>query len=168
LMAFDCLHVHGLDVRGLPLHRRRYMLEQEVAGASTIYAARRLPDNGLAAWAVVKERGYEGMVAKDAESTYRAGATRSWIEIKVRHEGRFVVGGILGLPHTFAGILVGQRVGRRLLYRGTVEWGLGLRTAKVLVQHGQQRTTSPFHDFDVSRGATWLEPTLLVEATYSE
>jgi bifunctional non-homologous end joining protein LigD len=43
-MAFDCLHVHGLDVRGLPLHRRRAMLEQEVADARMIYAARRLPD----------------------------------------------------------------------------------------------------------------------------
>ena len=26
-MAFDALRVHGLDVRGLPLHSRRYMLE---------------------------------------------------------------------------------------------------------------------------------------------
>src|SRR5215470_16234278 len=106
------LHCHGLDVRGLPLHRRRAMLEREVDGATMIYAARRLPDNGLAAWAVVKERGYEGLVAKDAESVYRGGPTRSWVKVKVRQEGRFVLGGILGLPHTFAGILVGQRVGR--------------------------------------------------------
>lgn len=72
-MAFDCLHVHGLDVRGLPLHRRRDMLEHELAGASMVFAVRRQPDNGLAAWAVVKERGYEGLVAKDAESSYRGG-----------------------------------------------------------------------------------------------
>jgi len=39
-MAFDSLHVPGLDVRGLPLHRRRRMLEQEVADAEMIYAAR--------------------------------------------------------------------------------------------------------------------------------
>src|SRR5688500_14576317 len=32
-MAFDVLHVHGLDVRGLPLHRRRLLLEQELEGA---------------------------------------------------------------------------------------------------------------------------------------
>jgi len=56
-----------------------------------IYAARRLPDNGLAAWDVVKERGYEGFVAKDAESVYRGGPTRSWIKGKIRREGRFVV-----------------------------------------------------------------------------
>jgi bifunctional non-homologous end joining protein LigD len=168
LMAFDCLHVHGLDVRGLPLHRRRHMLEQEVVGASMIYAARRLPDNGLAAWAVVKERGYEGLVAKDEQSTYRAGSTRSWLKVKVRREGRFVLGGVLGLPHTFAGILVGQRVGGRLLYRGTVEWGIGLRTAKELLRRGHQRRASPFHDFRLSRGVTWLEPTLLIAVSYSE
>jgi len=40
VMAFDSLHVPGLDVRGLPLHRRRRMLEQEVADAEMIYAAR--------------------------------------------------------------------------------------------------------------------------------
>jgi len=138
LMAFDCLHVHGL------------------------------PENGLAAWAVVKERGYEGLVAKDQESPYRAGLTRSWLKVKVRREGRFVLGGILGLPHTFAGILVAERIGRRLVYRGTVEWGLGLRTAKELLRRGTERGSSPFHDFSLSRGVTWLEPTRTVEVTYSE
>jgi bifunctional non-homologous end joining protein LigD len=165
-MAFDCLHVHGLDVRGLPLHRRRYMLEQEVAGASMVFPARRLPDNGLAAWSIVKERAYEGLVAKDADSTYRGGPTRSWVKVKIRQE--FIVGGIVGLPYTFAGIVVGQRIGRRLLYRGTVEWGLGMRTAQDLLRRGRERSSSPFHDFRLSRGVTWLEPTLHVELTYSE
>jgi len=167
-MAFDCLHVHGLDVRGLPLHRRREMLEHEVAGASMVFAARRLPDNGQAAWATVKERGYEGMVAKDADSTYRGGPTRSWVKVKIRREGRFLIGGILGLPYTFAGILVGKRQGRRLLFRGTVEWGLGMRTAQELLRRGRERRTTPFHDFRLSRGVTSLEPTLHVELTYSE
>ena len=167
-IAFDCLRVHGLDVRNLPLHRRRYMLEQEVAGASMIFAARRLPDNGHVAWAVVKERGYEGLVAKDAESPYRSGPTRSWVKVKIRREGQFVLGGILGLPHTFAGILVGQRIGRRLFFRGTVEWGLGMRTARDLLSRCRECSTSPFHDLRLPRGVTWLEPTLHVELTYSE
>jgi bifunctional non-homologous end joining protein LigD len=133
-----------------------------------VFAARRLPDDGRAAWAVVKERGYEGMVAKDSESAYRSGQTRSWVKVKIRREGRFVVGGILGMPRTFAGLLVGQRIGRRLLDRGTVEWGLGMRTAQDLLRRGSERSTSPFHDFGLSRGVTWLEPTLHVALTYSE
>jgi hypothetical protein len=77
--------------------------------------------------------------------------------VKIRREGRFVLGGIIGLPYTFAGILVGQRIGRRLLYRGTVEWGLGMRPAQEMVRRGRKRSTSPFHDFRLSRGVTWLD-----------
>ena len=116
-MAFDCLYVHGLDVRGLALQRRRSMLEQEVAGASMVFAARRLPPNGLAAWAMVKECGYEGLVAKDELSIYRDGPTRSWLKVKMRYEGVFIIGGILGTPEAPEGLLVGERVGTRLVYR---------------------------------------------------
>lgn len=79
-----------------------------------------------------------------------------------------MLGGILGPPYTSAGVLVGQRVGRRLLYRDSVEWGVGMRTAQELLRRGRERSTSPFHDFRLTRGVTWLEPTLHVELTYCE
>ena len=63
LMAFDCLHVHGLDVRSLPLHRRRYMLEQELANATIVYAARRLPDR-VSRSLVSALRGYGGPMTR--------------------------------------------------------------------------------------------------------
>ena len=53
------------------------MLEEELTDATMVYAARRLPDNGLAAWAVLKKRGYERLVAKDDQSLCRGGPTRS-------------------------------------------------------------------------------------------
>ena len=37
---------------------------------------------------------YEGLVAKDPASLYRAGPTRAWLEVKVRYEGRFLLGGV--------------------------------------------------------------------------
>ncbi len=43
-----------------------------------------------------------------------------------------------------------------------------LGTANELLRRGRERSTSPFHDFRLSRGVTWLEPGLHVEATYSE
>ena len=55
-----------------------------------------------------------------------------------------------------------------LVFRGTVEWGLGIRTARELLRQGGQRSTSLLHDFQLARGVTWLEPTLTVELTYSE
>ena len=77
-------------------------------------------------------------------------------------------GGILGLPATFAGLLVGERHGRRLLFRGVVEWGLRLRTVKELLRRGREVRRSPFDDFRFDRSVTWLEPTLHVDLTYSE
>ena len=127
--------------------------------------ARRLPDDGRAAWSVVKERGYEGLVAKDAESAYRSGPTRSWVKVKIRRgKGASSSAASSGCRSPSAGIVVGQRIGRRLLYRVTVEWGVGLRTAQDLLRRGRERSASPFNDFRLSRGVTWLH----VELTYSE
>jgi hypothetical protein len=55
------------------------------------------------------------------------------LKVKVRYEGTFLVGGVLGLPEAVEGLLVGERIGRRLLYRGTVQWGVGRRTAEELL-----------------------------------
>jgi len=43
-----------------------------------------------------------------------------------------------------------------------------MRTARELLRHGRDRSTSPLHDFRLTRGDTWLEPTLSIELTYSE
>ena len=75
-MAFDCMYVRGRDLRAQPLSYRRRALEDIVGDGHHVYAARRLNPHGLDAWAEVKQRGYEGLVAKREASLYRGGATR--------------------------------------------------------------------------------------------
>jgi bifunctional non-homologous end joining protein LigD len=133
-MAFDLLYLEGLDLRPRPLADRRWRLERAVEGNAHVLPARRLPDHGLVAWDVVKKRGYEGLVAKDEQSAYRSGPTGSWLKLKVRYEGVFLVGGILGSPEACEGVLVGERVGRRFVYRGVVEWGIGRATVAELLE----------------------------------
>ena len=116
-MVFDCLD-NGRDIRAEPLARRREALEAAIDGGTLLFPARRLPPHGLDAWATVKKRGYEGLVAKHEHPPYRGGTTRSWLKVKVRYEGVFIVGGILGTADAPEGLLVGERVGRRLIYRG--------------------------------------------------
>jgi bifunctional non-homologous end joining protein LigD len=66
------------------LRERRAELEAVVENDHTlIFPARRLAPNGFAAWAEVLHRGWEGMVAKDAESPYVGGRTLSWLKVKV-------------------------------------------------------------------------------------
>jgi bifunctional non-homologous end joining protein LigD len=81
-IAFDLLYRDGIDVSVRPLHERRAQLEERVTG-DLVSPVRRLPSNGLEAWATVLARGYEGMVGKDGASPYRGGVTRSWLKVKV-------------------------------------------------------------------------------------
>src|SRR6267378_2434151 len=64
LIAFDCLYSRGKDLRARPLRVRRNVLEELVDDQQLILPARRLADDGLEAWAQVRERGYEGLVGK--------------------------------------------------------------------------------------------------------
>ena len=85
LMAFDLLELDGRDLRPRPLRERRLALEHLLdEGHRLILPARRLADNGLAAWKEVLRAGYEGMVGKDPESPYRPGRTLSWLKVKQR------------------------------------------------------------------------------------
>src|SRR5947209_9572084 len=85
-VAFDCLWCRGRDLRGLPLGERRVALERVISDGPLILPARRLAFDGLNAWQQVLERGYEGLVAKDAQSRYAGGPSTRWLKVKVRHE----------------------------------------------------------------------------------
>ena len=82
---FDLVQLGEKDYRPEPLKVRRKTLEELVKGQTLILPARRLSPNGLAAWAEVLHRGYEGMVAKDPEAPYAAGRTLKWLKVKVRN-----------------------------------------------------------------------------------
>jgi len=167
-IAFDCLYRRGRDLRGEPLSYRRRALEDAVGDGYRVYCARRLHAYGLEAWAEVKQRGYEGLVAKREASAYRAGPTREWLKVKVRHEGRFVV---VGLDVPLAGacsLLLAARVGRRLLYVGRVEWGVSRRIVAELRERSAVLSTPICEGAKRGRGIVWLDPSAVVEVQYNE
>ena len=53
-----------------------------VDGQRLLLPARRLSGTGVEAWREVKQRGYEGLVAKDEASFYVGGRTLSWLKVK--------------------------------------------------------------------------------------
>jgi bifunctional non-homologous end joining protein LigD len=167
-IAFDVLQAGRRDLRRQPLSERRKILEELVHDIKMVLPCRRLPADGEKAWAVVQERGYEGMVAKAPGSAYRAGRTTVWVKVKVRHERVFVVGGIRNVD-AFDGVLVGEMIGDALHYRGVVEWGFRARDVLTLLREAKAPAwTSPFADLRSMRGAVWLAPTLCAEVSYAE
>lgn len=86
LVAFDCLFARGKELFREPLHRRRAILDKELARAEgPLLVARRLAPDGFEAWNEVKAHGWEGLIAKENVSIYEPGArTRSWIKVKYK------------------------------------------------------------------------------------
>jgi bifunctional non-homologous end joining protein LigD len=89
--VFDCLYVSGRDLRHEPLELRRKKLEQIISGRDGLILSRRLAKDGLDAFRVAKQRGYEGLVAKCSTSIYVEARSREWLKIKVHQEDEFII-----------------------------------------------------------------------------
>ena len=173
-VVFDCLYARGRDLRGRPLAERRAVLEKEVRPGGPLRLARRLGSDGFKAFEAARERGLEGIVAKDEASTYETGKrSPAWRKVKVRAEEEFVIGGYTapeGARTHFGALLIGAFDDGTLRYAGKVGTGF---TSKMLADLAQRfaplrRATSPFADAPRMRDATWLEPRLVAQIGFME
>jgi bifunctional non-homologous end joining protein LigD len=173
-VAFDCLHARGRDLTGEPLTTRRAALEAEVSEGPRLRVARRLPDDGLRAFAEARRLGLEGVIGKDPRSPYRPGErSPAWCKVKVRAEEEFVIGGFTapqgGRRHLGA-LLVGAHDGAGLRYAGKVGTGFTDKTLADLAARLSplRRAQSPFTDAPRERDVTWVEPRLVAQLGFTE
>ena len=82
LVVFDVMTAYGADVRESPLMARKDQLADLLPTSPGIHLASYIAEHGEAAYAFAVEHGGEGIVGKDAASTYRAGPQATWLKIK--------------------------------------------------------------------------------------
>jgi bifunctional non-homologous end joining protein LigD len=94
-IAFDLLRRSAEDLRERPLLERRAALERVFAPKGRILRISEMArGDGRALYSRALARGWEGIIAKHADSRYRSGKrTRDWRKLKIVHEQEFVVGG---------------------------------------------------------------------------
>jgi len=171
--VFDCLYRNGQNLRSNGLAERRTALEQAIGRRDPLLAARRLGANGLRAFALARQRGFEGLVAKNGAAPYREGRSREWLKIKVRQEEELVIGGYTAPRHSrahFGALLLGAYRGTDLRYVGSVGTGFTAQALATLYQTFQPLVTeaSPFLDPPRRKDATWLAPTLVAQIAFRE
>jgi bifunctional non-homologous end joining protein LigD len=167
LYAFDVLYLDRFDVTGLPLSRRRALLEEAVAWSDRIRLTASVPAKGIEQWRRACEASEEGIVGKRLDSRYVPGRSDAWVKIKCIGRQEFVIAGWTDPQRSRIGLgalLVGYYEGGRLRYAGKVGTGY---TREVLLDLRRRldeldRDSNPFDDGEPPLGEAvhWVEPTL--------
>ena len=174
--VFDCLYKDGRDLRRQPLTDRRSALEDVVgAGAkrARIFLSSRLSDNGLKAYRAAKQKGYEGVLAKDASSPYIEGRSPYWLKFKVHQEDEFVIAGYTapeGSRKYFGALLLAAYDRGKLIYVGKVGTGFNQEMLAQLYKKFQPlvRAQPAVADPPRERNVTYIAPRLVAQIAYGE
>lgn len=171
--VFDILHLDGYRLTGLPLRERKKVLKAFV-GKSGLRYLRHRNERGRVYFDEACNRGWEGLIAKKADSVYEQKRSRQWLKIKCSKQQEFVVGGFTdpaGKREGFGALLIGYYEQDKLLYAGRV--GTGFDDEFLAAFRGDldsaKQDTSPFEDYDeTSQGVHWCKPSFVAEIGFTE
>ncbi|MES1948570.1 DNA ligase, ATP-dependent [Salinisphaera sp. C84B14] len=172
--AFDCPWLDGLDLRRVALRDRKQLLRSQFDfGKALRYTAHRNAC-GEDYLAEARAKGWEGILAKQADSPYRCGRSRRWLKLKCSRGQELVIGGFTepqGSRSGLGALLVGYYDNGDLHYAGRVGTGFDedelarLRRSLEAIE----RKTSPFIDPGAQQaGVHWVTPERVAEFAFTE
>ncbi|ODU51914.1 MAG: DNA ligase D [Lysobacteraceae bacterium SCN 69-48] len=174
LVLFDLLHLDGVDISAAPLLQRKALLET-VLGTPPPHLAysSHVLGEGVHAWQLAGEQGFEGIVSKRADRGHHAGRSPEWRKTKYVHADEFAVVGFSAPKGSRVGIgalLLATPEGRGWRYVGRLGSGFSddlLRQLATTLGEGQSEPTARVEVADPAlRRARWVAPRLVVEAYY--
>lgn len=175
LYLFDLLHVDGHDLTDLPLRARKRVLRESVRWEDPVRWTPHRNEEGEAYWEEACRKGWEGVIAKDADSPYVHGRSRRWLKFKCGHRQELVVGGFTeprGSRVGFGALLLGYHDGGAFRYAGKVGTGWDDETLRRLRERmdGLERDDAPFDAGDPPAGddVHWIRPELVAEIGFTE
>lgn len=186
--VFDLLGFEGFDLRTLPLVKRKELLELVVPKDGPIRYLEHIETDGESLYRHVVELGLEGIMAKKADSAYKAGRSPYWNKIRADRSDDFVVVGYSqpkGSRGGFGALHLGQYVAGKLAYSGRAGSGFSGRQLKEVkaqldkitrrsppcigpIPPGAKTGAIPITAVPDYRTATWVEPMLVCEVRFKE
>ena len=92
--VFDLLHFQGRDLTGLPLVRRKELLQKILPTSPHLRFSEHIRAEGALFFRAAREKGLEGIVAKHGESRYQIGRrSREWLKVKTQLTQEGVIAG---------------------------------------------------------------------------
>ena len=175
LYVFDVLWLEGHDVRQLPLRTRKRLLKSALQFHGNVRWTQYRNGDGEALFEEACRKGWEGLIAKRADSPYVTTRSKDWLKFKCEHGQELVIGGYTqprGFRVEFGALLLGHYRDGRLEYAGKVGTGFDTATLHELAARLREleRSGSPFVNPATikERGVTWVEPKLVAEIGFTE
>jgi bifunctional non-homologous end joining protein LigD len=174
LYAFDLLYLDGYDVRALPLRARKSLLSKAIGFHGPLRLTPHRNRDGTRFFREACEHGWEGLIAKRADSPYSGTRSRDWLKFKCGNEQELVIGGYTpprGSRIELGALLLGYYDGDDLRYAGKVGTGFDRETLRDLARRlaPLRRDAPPFAgELPRERGVTWVEPRLVAQVGFSE
>ncbi|MBV8952295.1 MAG: non-homologous end-joining DNA ligase [Actinobacteria bacterium] len=171
---FDVVHLDGYDTRQLPLRARKSVLRRALAFGDGLHYTQHRNRDGEALFAEACERGWEGVIAKHADSTYVGRRTDQWLKFKCENRQEFVVGGYTdpaGSRVALGALLLGYYDGSDFVYAGKVGTGFGtteLHHLRELLEPLEESDPPFTHGRVRERNVHWVRPAAVVEVAFSE
>lgn len=172
--VFDIVYLDGHDLSELPLRTRKSLLKDALTFDDPLGFVAHRNEAGEAYFEEVCSRpGWEGIIAKRADSPYRGTRSRDWLKFKCANEQEFVIGGYTdpqGSRTGLGALLIGYYDGDELHYAGKVGTGYGQSTLVELswMLGRIERKTSPFVDRVRMKGLHWVTPKYVAQIGFAE
>jgi bifunctional non-homologous end joining protein LigD len=174
IYVFDLLELDGRDLTGLPLRERKAILKSSLEFHGPVRFTPHRNEKGEKFFLEACRSGWEGLIAKRADSPYVHSRSNDWLKLKCSFEQELVIGGFTppkGSRERFGALLVGYHEGGDLRYAGKVGTGFDQHTLATLgdkMEALRQEQTPFTAGSGLPRDATWIRPELVGEFGFSE
>lgn len=176
MFVFDILADGGDVLMGQSQAVRRARLERVIGERDGILRVSESSPNGSRMIARARAGGWEGVIAKRAESAYVPGArSRDWLKLKLQYRAEFVVGGYTEPRRTrpyLGAILLGYfDANGSLKYVGHTGGGFNRKTLREMHERlaALEQSRCPFTEVPrTNERAHWVRPTVVVEVKFAE
>lgn len=176
MYVFDLLWLDGCDLRGLPLRTRKRLLKATLRFDDPIRLTAHRNGEGEAMYEEACRKGWEGVIAKRADSPYGARRSRDWLKFKCEQGQELVIGGYTaprGTRTEFGALLLGYYdAAGALRYAGKVGTGFDRETLREMGARlrALEMDGAPFADpAEIrERAVHWVAPELVAQVAFTE
>lgn len=175
LYLFDLLYLDDRDITALPLRARKRLLRRQFEFTDPLRLTAHRNEKGEALYHEACKKGWEGLIAKRADSPYVHSRSRHWLKFKCVNRQELVIAGYTdpeGERKGFGALLLGYYEQGKLRYAGKVGTGFDDQTLESLTGRlkSLERKSCPYakEPDDAGSDVHWVTPKLVAETGFTE